>query len=50
MLESNEIIEDNKPLLYYNVTCVKESACKKPNFHTELGTISMQPGWGQKRE
>lgn len=35
---------------FINVTCIKESTYKKLNFHTKLGTISMQPGWGQKRE
>lgn len=42
MLETNEIIEDNKPLPYYNVTCIERSAYKKPNFHSELGTISLE--------
>lgn len=49
MLERSEITEDNKPL-YYNVTRIEGSAYEKPIFHAELRTISVQPGWSQKRE
>lgn len=46
----NEITEGKKPFLYYNVTCVEGRAYKKPNFHIELGTISLETWMEAKKQ